>query len=57
MVYLDPRQQAWVVPHVRGLIAVSGTLSVGRREEGDGRVSWVRLQLDPDAARATRPSE
>lgn len=57
LVYLDPAQRDWIVPHVRGLVAVTGTLSVGRNEESDGRVSWVRLQLDPDAARATGPSE
>lgn len=51
MVYLDPSQQDFVVPHVRGLIQVQGQLSVGRLEEQDGRVSWVRLQLEPQATR------
>ncbi len=50
-VYLDPSQNDWVVPYVRGLVAVSGALAVGRHEESDGRVSWVRLQLDADATR------
>lgn len=50
-VYLDPSQNDWVVPYVRGLAAVSGVLAVGRHEESDGRVSWVRLQLDTDATR------
>ncbi len=49
-VYLDPGQRDWVVPHALGLVAVSGVLTVGRHEESDGRVSWVRLQLDADAA-------
>ena len=44
-VYLDPEQRDWAVPHVRGLVAVSGRLRVSRVEEQDGRVSWVRLQL------------
>ena len=57
IVCLDASQQDWVVPHVRGLVAVSGKLSVGRREEGDGRVSWVRLQLDPDATRGMSAPE
>ena len=57
MVYLDPSQQDWVVPHVRGLVAVSGTLSVSRHEAGDGRVSWVRLQLDPGSTRSMNPGE
>jgi hypothetical protein len=49
LVYLDPSQQDWTVPHVRGLVSLTGVLSVGRREAQDGRVSWVRLQL-PAAA-------
>ncbi|WP_296447982.1 hypothetical protein [Rhodoferax sp. UBA5149] len=58
MVYLDPSQQDWAVPHVRGLVAVSGRLSVSRHEEErDGRVSWVRLQLDPDATRSMNAFE
>jgi hypothetical protein len=51
MVLLDVSQQDWAVPHVRGLVTVNGQLSVSRHEASDGRVSWVRLQLDPDAAR------
>jgi hypothetical protein len=51
MVYLDPSQKDFAVPHVRGLVELSGVLSVGRLEESDGRVSWVRLQLTPDATR------
>jgi hypothetical protein len=57
MVYLDPTQQDWVVPHVRGLVAVSGTLSVRRVEAGDGRVSWVRLQMNAESARSMNPGE
>lgn len=49
MVYLDASQHDWAVPHVRGLMEVSGVVSVGRLEESDGRVSWVRLQLAPEA--------
>jgi hypothetical protein len=51
MVYLDASQQDFAVPHVRGLVEVSGVLSVGRLEESDGRVSWVRMQLAPEATR------
>lgn len=51
LVRLDPAQQDWVVTHVRGLVEVTGTLDVGRQEERDGRVSWFRLQLAPDAVR------
>lgn len=50
-VRLDANQQDWAVAHARGLVEVTGTLDVGRREELDGRVSWFRLQLTPDAVR------
>jgi hypothetical protein len=32
--------------HTRGLMQLTGVLSVGRAEAADGRVSWVRLLLD-----------
>ena len=51
VVYLDTSQRDWVVPHERGLVALNGVLHVGRFEERDGRVSWVRLELDPEATR------
>jgi hypothetical protein len=51
MVYLDPQHKDWLVPHVRGLVALQGVLNVGRSQASDGRVSWVQLQLGPDAAR------
>lgn len=57
MVYLDPEQQVFAVPYVSGLIEVSGRLSVGRYEETDGRVSWVRLQLAPEATRGMNAFE
>jgi hypothetical protein len=61
LVYLDPSQADWQVPHVRGLVAVSGLLKVGRHEEdapgGQGRVSWVQMQLAPDSARSMNAFE
>jgi hypothetical protein len=57
LVYLDPDLQDWKVPYVRGLVTVSGKLSVNRTEELDGRVSWVRLQLDPEATRSMNAFE
>ena len=57
MVYLDQAQRDWAVPHIRGLVSVSGRLSVSRVEELDGRVSWVRLQLDPDSVRSMSATE
>ncbi|MEI6803962.1 MAG: hypothetical protein WCK83_12440 [Burkholderiales bacterium] len=50
-VVLDDSQQDWVVAHTRGLVALQGVLQLGRQEATDGRVSWVRLQLDRDALR------
>lgn len=57
MVYLDPSQQDFAVPYQRGLLEVGGTLSVGRLEENDGRVSWVRLQLGQEATRGMNAFE
>ena len=51
-VALDPTQQDWRVPHRNGLLTLTGVLSVGREEDGDGRISWVRLQLAPEAVRS-----
>lgn len=56
-VSLDASQQDWAVAHARGLVEVTGTLDVGRREEIDGRVSWFRLQLAPHAVRAVTPQD
>jgi hypothetical protein len=57
MVYLDPSQSDFVVPHVAGVLELSGSLSVGRLEEQDGRVSWVRLHLTPEATRPMNSQE
>ncbi len=51
MVTLDAQHKDWLVPHVRGLVALQGVLSVGRSQASDGRVTWVQLQLGPEAAR------
>lgn len=48
-VLLDPRQRDRLVPHHSGLISLTGRLSVGRAEDALGRVSWVRLQLEPES--------
>jgi len=48
-VRLDAQQQDWAVAHARGLVEVTGILDVGRQEERDGRISWFRLQLTPEA--------
>ena len=42
------------VPYARGLMLLSGTLSVGPRDEPDGRISLVRLALDPPEALGTK---
>jgi hypothetical protein len=46
VVHLPPSQANNVASHQSGLLVLTGTLSVGDREEGDGRISMVRLQLD-----------
>ena len=42
------------VPYTRQLLLLTGTLSVGNREEADGRISLVRLTLDPPPRATTR---
>lgn len=48
-----PRFADLAVPHTPGPLLLTGTLELGRREEADGRVSLVRLRLDPDPVDAT----
>jgi hypothetical protein len=57
LVTLAPAQAAWWVPHTSGLIQLEGTLSVGRQEAPDGRVTWVQLQLNPEATRGMNAME
>jgi hypothetical protein len=54
---LAAEQHDWAVAHVRGLIRITGVLHVGREEAGDGRVSWVQLQLAPEATRGMNALE
>jgi hypothetical protein len=39
----------------RGLLQLTGQLQVGRHEMADGRVVWVRLELEPRPAAAGEP--
>ena len=41
-----PRHLPPVLPHERGLLSVTGRLSLGNREEPDGRISTARLTLE-----------
>lgn len=47
-VLLDAERADHRVAPRAGRMALTGRLSVGRAEEPDGRVSWVRLHLDPE---------
>lgn len=40
-----------VTPYIGGLIQITGTLEVGAKDEADGRVSSVRLVLDPQISK------
>ena len=57
LVSLPAEQQEWMVAYTRGLVEVVGVLDVGRLEGSDGRVSWVRLQLDSEATRRMNAAE
>jgi hypothetical protein len=54
-VLLDPSQSQHVVAHQMSPVVLTGRLRVGRLEEADGRVSWFRLLLDPDALAPDQP--
>lgn len=43
-----PKYRDIAVPFTPGPLLLTGTLSLGPREEADGRVSHLRLQLDAD---------
>jgi len=52
-VHADPGQAAAEpILFMPGLLQFTGTLAVGPREEADGRVSLVRLQLDAEPTQA-----
>lgn len=51
-VQLDPSQKDRLVSHQDGLLVLTGRLRVGRVEDESGRVSWVRLELPPQALQA-----
>ena len=57
VVFVDvPRFADLAVPHTPGPLLLTGTLEIGRREEPDGRVSLVRLRLDPDSVAGAEDS-
>jgi hypothetical protein len=45
-----PTLRGQPVPHAPGLMLLTGTLSLGNQPEPEGRVSLVRLELDPPPA-------
>ncbi len=55
LVLLAPAQAGLVVPQRHAPLTLVGTLHYGRQESSDGRVSWLRLQLDADATRVALP--
>jgi hypothetical protein len=55
-VLLDASQRTRIVAAPPGPVALTGTLSVGREEDAEGRVSWLRLHLAPQALAAAATS-
>ena len=49
-----PKDRDKVVRHTPEMMLLTGLLSVGNREEADGRISTVRLALDPPEAGGKR---
>lgn len=54
-VFLSP-SSAKPVPFTPGPLLLTGVLSVGNRPEPDGRISLVRLRLDPPTQRPPQPA-
>lgn len=51
LVFVDvPKFRDIAVPHTPGPLLLTGTLELGPKEQADGRVSLVRLRLDPEPA-------
>jgi hypothetical protein len=50
------KYQDIAVPHTPGPLLLTGRLEIGRRVEADGRVSFVRLALDPESTPPAPPS-
>ena len=46
-VLMPPGQRSEPLGYTPGLLRLTGQLQVGRQEMEDGRVTWVRLLLDP----------
>ena len=46
-----PKDREKVVSHTPGLMLLTGVLSIGNREEADGRISTVRLALEVPATK------
>lgn len=55
-VLLPPAQRDNLVGYRAGALTLTGRLQYGPAEDETGRVSWIRLQLDPQALEAT-PSD
>jgi len=51
-VHLADTERTRAVAYVPGLVSFTGVLQLGATNEADGRVSFVRLQLDPESSRA-----
>jgi hypothetical protein len=49
---LVPDRRSEHIPYTPQLLLLTGTLNIGNREEADGRISIVRLTLDPQPRRA-----
>ncbi|WP_326941825.1 hypothetical protein [Actimicrobium sp. GrIS 1.19] len=56
-VHLNPNAEQAPLPYYPGLLQLTGTLRLGPFEEADGHVSTVRLELDPNLARAMTPQQ
>lgn len=47
-VVLDDAHFDWAIPHLDGLVEVTGLLRVGRQTDANGHCTWATLQLLPE---------
>lgn len=52
-----PEKIGQLVPYTPGPMLLTGVLSVGNKREPEGRISIVRLELDPKEAAAAEPTQ
>ena len=54
VLYVHFDDDGFIFPYIDGMIRLRGVIEIGQRMENDGRISIVRLELDPDIVKDIR---